>query len=105
MLRTIVLAGSLMMVGCVPRGHRRNLREVVDLDLHGYSVERNVSGSYGNFVFNSGEWQAKLGDQQLHGYYTGRRFPRSRFIDSTQQSRNNCGSFSGLRATYGRRVT
>jgi hypothetical protein len=40
------------------------------LDLHGYSVERNVSRSFGNFVFNAGEWQAKLGDQPLHGYYT-----------------------------------
>jgi ketosteroid isomerase-like protein len=120
MVRTIVLAASLMMVGCVgaiaqqatddqyadlqknfaeaynrkdvdamaaaftedairvtPSGIfvgreaiRRNLQEVVNLDLHGYSVERNVSRSFGNFVFNAGEWQAKLGDQPLHGYYT-----------------------------------
>jgi ketosteroid isomerase-like protein len=120
MLRTILLAGSLMMVGCVravaqqgpddqyadlqknfaeaynrkdvdamaeaftedavrvtPSGIfvgreaiRRNLQDVVNLDLHDYSVERNVSRSSGNFVFNAGEWQAKLGDQPLHGYYT-----------------------------------
>ncbi|OSI36579.1 YybH family protein [Bradyrhizobium canariense] len=120
MVRTIVLAGSLMMVGCVgavaqqaaddqyadlqknfaeaynrkdvdamaaaftedairvtPSGMfvgreaiRRNLQDVVNLDLHDYSVERNVSRSFGNFVFNAGEWQAKLGDQPLHGYYT-----------------------------------
>jgi ketosteroid isomerase-like protein len=120
MVRTIVLAASLMMVGCVgaiaqqatddqyadlqknfaeaynrkdvdamaaaftedairvtPSGIfvgreaiRRNLQEVVNLDLHGYSVERNVSRSFGNFVFNAGEWQAKLGDQTLRGYYT-----------------------------------
>jgi ketosteroid isomerase-like protein len=120
MVRTIVLAASLMMVGCVgaiaqqatddqyadlqknfaeaynrkdvdamaaaftedairvtPSGIfvgreaiRRNLQEVVNLDLHGYSVERNVSRSFGNFVFKAGEWQAKLGDQPLHGYYT-----------------------------------
>jgi ketosteroid isomerase-like protein len=49
---------------------RRNLQDVVNLDLHDYSVERNVSRSFGNFVFNAGEWQAKLGDQFLHGYYT-----------------------------------
>jgi ketosteroid isomerase-like protein len=49
---------------------RRNLQDVVNLDLHDYSVERNVSRSSGNFVFNAGEWQAKLGDQPLHGYYT-----------------------------------
>ena len=49
---------------------RRNLQDVVDLDLHDYSVERNVSRFFGNFVFNAGEWQAKLGDQPLHGYYT-----------------------------------
>lgn len=49
---------------------RRNLQDVVSLDLHDYSVERNVSRSIGNFVFNAGEWQAKLGDQPLHGYYT-----------------------------------
>jgi ketosteroid isomerase-like protein len=39
---------------------RRNLQDVVNLDLHDYSVERNVSRSFGNFVFNAGEWQAKL---------------------------------------------
>lgn len=49
---------------------RRNLQDVVNMDLHDYSVERNVSRSYGSFVFNAGEWQAKLGDQPLHGYYT-----------------------------------
>ncbi|MGR4932824.1 YybH family protein [Bradyrhizobium sp. CAR08] len=120
MLRTIVLAASLMIVGCVgaaaqqatddqyadvqknfadaynrkdvdamaaaftedairvtPSGIfvgreaiRRNLQDVVNLDLHDYSVERNVSRSFGNFVFNAGEWQAKLGDQPLQGYYT-----------------------------------
>ena len=120
MVRTIVLAASLMMVGCVgaiaqqatddqyadlqknfaeaynrkdvdamaaaftedairvtPSGIfvgreaiRRNLQDVVSLDLHDYSVERNLSRSFGSFVFNAGEWQAKLGDQSLHGYYT-----------------------------------
>lgn len=49
---------------------RRNLQDVVNMDLHDYSVERNVSRSFGNFVFNAGEWNAKLGDQSLRGYYT-----------------------------------
>lgn len=120
MVRTIVLAASLMMVGCVgavaqqatddqyadlqknfaeaynrkdvdamaaaftedavrvtPSGIfvgreaiRRNLQDIVNMDLYEYSVERNVSRSFGNFVFNAGEWQAKLGDQPLRGYYT-----------------------------------
>src|SRR3954468_10657926 len=110
MVRTIVLAASLMIVGCVgaaaqqasddqyadlqknfaaaynrkdvdamaaaftndairvtPSGIfvgleaiRRNLQDVVNLDLHDYSVERNVSRSFGNFVFNAGEWFAGL---------------------------------------------
>ncbi|UPJ96396.1 nuclear transport factor 2 family protein [Bradyrhizobium sp. 172] len=49
---------------------RRNLQDVVNLDLHDYSVERNVSRSVGNFVFNAGEWHAKLGNQPLRGYYS-----------------------------------
>lgn len=49
---------------------RRNLQDVANLDLHDYLVERNVSRSIGNFVFNAGEWRAKLGDQPLRGYYT-----------------------------------
>jgi ketosteroid isomerase-like protein len=48
----------------------RNLQEALNLGLHDYSVERTVSRSIGNFVFNAGEWRAKLGDQPLHGYYT-----------------------------------
>src|SRR3954470_10700943 len=116
MVRTIVLAASLMIVGCVgaaaqqatpdqyadlqknfaeaynrkdvdamaasftddairvtPSGMfvgreaiRRNLQDVVNLDLHDYSVERNVSRSFGNFVFNAGEWQAQLGAPTTH---------------------------------------
>lgn len=49
---------------------RRNLQDVVNLGLHDYSVERNVSRSIGSYVFNAGEWRAKLGDQPLRGYYT-----------------------------------
>ncbi|SDK20331.1 conserved hypothetical protein, partial [Bradyrhizobium sp. Rc2d] len=49
---------------------RRNLQEVVALGLHDYTVQRTESRTVGSFVFNAGEWHAKLGDQPLHGYYT-----------------------------------
>jgi ketosteroid isomerase-like protein len=49
---------------------RRNLQEALKLGLHNYTVQRTLSRSEGTFVFNAGEWQAKLGDQPLHGYYT-----------------------------------
>ncbi len=49
---------------------RRNLQDVLDMGLHDYTVQRTISRSEGNFVFNAGEWQAKLGDKPFHGYYT-----------------------------------
>jgi ketosteroid isomerase-like protein len=49
---------------------RRNLQDVLNMGLHDYTVQRTVSRSIGAFVFNAGEWRAKLGDQPLHGYYT-----------------------------------
>ena len=49
---------------------RRNLQDVLNMGLHDYTVQRTVSRSEGTFVFNAGEWRAKLGDQPLHGYYT-----------------------------------
>jgi ketosteroid isomerase-like protein len=49
---------------------RRNLQDVLNMGLHDYTVRRTVSRSEGGFVFNAGEWQAKLGDQPLRGYYT-----------------------------------
>jgi ketosteroid isomerase-like protein len=49
---------------------RRNLQDVLNMGLHDYTVRRTISRSEGGFVFNAGEWQAKLGDQPLHGYYT-----------------------------------
>ena len=49
---------------------RRNLQGVLNMGLHDYTVRRTVSRSEGSFVFNAGEWQAKLGDQPLRGYYT-----------------------------------
>jgi ketosteroid isomerase-like protein len=50
---------------------RRYFQTVLDMGLHDYKVQRTVSRSEGTFVFNAGEWQAKLGDQPLHGFYTG----------------------------------
>jgi ketosteroid isomerase-like protein len=45
-------------------------RVVINLGLHDYSVRRTVSRLEGDMVFNAGEWQAKVGDQPLHGYYS-----------------------------------
>jgi ketosteroid isomerase-like protein len=49
---------------------RREMQRVIELGLHDYSVQRTVSRLQGNMVFNAGEWKAKLGAQQLHGYYS-----------------------------------
>ena len=49
---------------------RREMQRVIEMGLHDYSVRRTVSRLEGNMVFNAGEWQAKLGDQQFHGYYS-----------------------------------
>jgi ketosteroid isomerase-like protein len=49
---------------------RRGFQDALKLGLHDYSVRRVISRSEGSFVFNAGEWQAKVGDQPFHGYYT-----------------------------------
>jgi ketosteroid isomerase-like protein len=49
---------------------RREMQRVIELGLHDYSVQRNVSRLQGNMVFNAGEWKAKLGGHLLHGYYS-----------------------------------
>jgi ketosteroid isomerase-like protein len=49
---------------------RRSFQDALKLGLHDYSVQRTISRSEGNFVFNAGKWQAKLGDHSFHGYYT-----------------------------------
>jgi uncharacterized protein (TIGR02246 family) len=49
---------------------RREMQRVIEMGLHDYSVRRTVSRLQGNMVLNAGEWQAKLGDQQIHGYYS-----------------------------------
>lgn len=49
---------------------RRNLQDAINMGLHDYTVRRTLSRSQDGFVFNAGEWQAKLGDKSFHGYYT-----------------------------------
>jgi ketosteroid isomerase-like protein len=49
---------------------RRDMEKALAMGLHDYSVRRTISRTEGNLVFNGGEWQAKLGDQQFHGYYS-----------------------------------
>lgn len=49
---------------------RREMQRVIEMGLHDYSVRRTVSRLEGNMVFNAGEWQAKIGDQQFRGYYS-----------------------------------
>ena len=49
---------------------RRGFQDALKLGLRDYSVQRVMSRSEGSFVFNAGTWQAKLGDQPFHGYYT-----------------------------------
>ena len=49
---------------------RKGFQDALNLVLHDYTVRRIDSRSYGDLVFNVGEWQAKVGDQPLRGYYT-----------------------------------
>lgn len=65
---------------------RHSLQTALDLGLHDYSVKRTVSRAEGNFVFNAGEWQAKLGDKPFHGFYTAilvRDGDRTRIMEET----------------------
>src|SRR4051794_14890066 len=48
----------------------RDMQNTLKMGLHDYTVQRTVSRSEGNLVFHAGEWQAKLGDRQFHGYYS-----------------------------------
>lgn len=45
-------------------------RDALKLGLHDYTVRRVNSRTEGKFIFNAGEWQAKLADRALHGDYT-----------------------------------
>jgi ketosteroid isomerase-like protein len=49
---------------------RRGFQDALKLGLHDYVVRRVSSRTEGKFIFNIGEWQAKLADRTLHGYYT-----------------------------------
>ena len=49
---------------------RRSFQAALDLGLHDYTVTRTISRSESGFIFNTGEWQAKLRDKSFHGYYT-----------------------------------
>jgi ketosteroid isomerase-like protein len=49
---------------------RREMQRLIEIGLHDYTVRRTDSRLEGDMVFNAGEWQAKLGEQQLHGYYS-----------------------------------
>ena len=49
---------------------RRGFQDALKLGLHDYSVKRVSTRTDGKFIFNVGEWQAKVGDHPLHGYYT-----------------------------------
>ena len=49
---------------------RRGFEDALKLGLHDYSVKRVNSRTDGKFIFNVGEWQARVGDHPLRGYYT-----------------------------------
>jgi ketosteroid isomerase-like protein len=49
---------------------RRGFQDALKMGLYDYTVQRVISRSEDSFVFNAGTWQAKLGDQPFHGYYT-----------------------------------
>jgi hypothetical protein len=53
------------------------MQRVIEMGLHGCSVRRTVSRLEGNLIFNAGEWQARLGDQQFHGYYSALWFAKA----------------------------
>lgn len=65
---------------------RRGFQDALNLGLHDYTVQRIDSRAYGDFVFNVGEWQAKVGDQPLRGYYTSvlsREDDQTRILEET----------------------
>ena len=65
---------------------RQSFQNAVKLGLHDYSVNRTISRAEGNYVFNIGTWQGKLGDQPFHGYYTAivvRDGSRAKILEET----------------------
>jgi ketosteroid isomerase-like protein len=49
---------------------RRNMQEEIEMGVHDHTVQRTVSRREGQFIVNAGEWQAKVGDQPYHGFYS-----------------------------------
>ena len=49
---------------------RHNLQNLVTAGLHDFTTQRTVSRLEGGILFDAGQWQARLGDHQLHGYYS-----------------------------------
>lgn len=49
---------------------RRSFQEALKLGLHDHSAKTLISRPEGGLLFNAGTWQAKLGDQPFHGYYS-----------------------------------
>ena len=49
---------------------RRNMQDAIEMGVHDYAVQRILSRREGNFIFNAGEWRAKVGDQPYHGFYS-----------------------------------
>jgi ketosteroid isomerase-like protein len=65
---------------------RRGFQDALNLGLHEYTVRRTDSRTYGDLVFNVGEWQAKVGEQPLRGYYTsvlGREGDQVKILEET----------------------
>jgi ketosteroid isomerase-like protein len=65
---------------------RQNFQDALNLGLHEYSVRRTDSRTHGDLVFNVGEWQAKVGEQPLRGYYTsvlGREGDQIKILEET----------------------
>lgn len=65
---------------------RRNFQEALNLGLRDYAVRRTGSRTYGDFILNVGEWQAKLADNPIRGYYTailGREGDQVKILEET----------------------
>lgn len=65
---------------------RRSFQAALDMGLHDYTVKRTISRSEGRFIFDTGEWRARLGDKPFHGYYTAtvvRDGDRTRILEET----------------------
>jgi hypothetical protein len=69
-------------------------KRVIEMGLHGYSARRTVSRLEGNMVFNAGEWQARLGDQQFHGYYSALLVREGDEVKNFGRDRQRCSAMT-----------